>query len=288
MTLHQVAATVDESMRIRRCDACGRWHRPRPIHIGDAIRCPLFVPESLRAFRLKAFNAILREHKGDPSLRETDKIPAYLFRHVDALSWASRGIQSREATRDALRVMERMMHLGRNMREPRATEQTQAPRRPPTGHSGPKDTAAHAPRYTMHFDGASRGNPGLAGAGAVIYGPDGREVWSGSEFVGACSTNNEAEYQALILGLREAQARGIRPMAIRGDSQLIVSQMLGRYRVRQENLRPLFREAREISRGLGPLDMEHVRRGFNTRADQLANQAIDNYVAQQGSIPGSR
>ena len=89
--------------------------------------------------------------------------------------------------------------------------------------------------YVMNFDGCSKGNPGPAGAGAVIY-QNGIEIWGSCEFVGKKETNNMAEYAGLILGMKEAVHRNIRKIAIKGDSLLVIKQMRGEYKVKSENL----------------------------------------------------
>jgi ribonuclease HI len=126
----------------------------------------------------------------------------------------------------------------------------------------------------MSIDGAARGNPGPAGVGVVIKEAGGtfrRELW---EYIGE-STNNAAEYQALLLGLTEAarlQATGIR---VRSDSELLVRQMEGRYRVKHPRLMELHSRARDLIREFRSFEIEHVRRELNDEADALANRAID-------------
>ena len=95
------------------------------------------------------------------------------------------------------------------------------------------------PMHTLYFDGCSKGNPGRAGAGAVLYDDTGSEVFAESVFVGYRATNNEAEYTGLILGLTEALKRGITTeLLVRGDSQLVIRQMQGKYKVNSPNLVP--------------------------------------------------
>ena len=90
--------------------------------------------------------------------------------------------------------------------------------------------------HTMFFDGCSKGNPGRAGAGAVIYDASGNEVFAESVFAGYSTTNNEAEYTGLILGLNAALKCGIAELQVRGDSQLVIRQMQGKYRVNSPKL----------------------------------------------------
>jgi len=127
--------------------------------------------------------------------------------------------------------------------------------------------------HTMYFDGCSKGNPGLAGAGAVIYTND-EEVWSGSYFVGTQSTNNEAEYAGLILGLKKASEMNIQHLVVKGDSQLIIYQMLGKYKCNSLNLLPLYQAAKKLEGDFERVDYKHVLRNLNHRADELSNIAI--------------
>ncbi len=127
---------------------------------------------------------------------------------------------------------------------------------------------------TIYFDGASRGNPGEAGAGAVLYDEAGRCVCEISRPLGRL-TNNRAEYLSLILALEEAAARKARRVKVFTDSELVANQMTGVYGVKSPALRPLFREAQELSRRFRGFSINHVPREENKRADELANLAID-------------
>lgn len=131
----------------------------------------------------------------------------------------------------------------------------------------------------LRTDGAARGNPGPAGAGAVLEDVNGRVLREVSEYLGS-RTNNQAEYEALLLGLREALAEaGPRATETRLDvvldSELVVRQLLGRYKVRDAELRGLFDEAWRLASRLGAFAPRHVPREQNARADELANLAID-------------
>ena len=128
--------------------------------------------------------------------------------------------------------------------------------------------------YTLYFDGCSKGNPGRAGAGAVIYDSAMTEIWSSAEFVGANSTNNEAEYTGLLIGLRKAVEMGITHLLVRGDSQLIVRQMNKEYKVKSVSLKPMHLEAVELAKSIGQIRYEHVYREFNKRADELSNLGL--------------
>jgi ribonuclease HI len=128
--------------------------------------------------------------------------------------------------------------------------------------------------WTVCADGASRGNPGPAAIGAAVYDPSGREVHTVSRRIGR-ATNNEAEYQAAIAGLEAALALGARHVLLSMDSELIVRQLEFRYRVRNERLRPFFNRILELRRRFETFAVRHVPRGQNSRADQLANLALD-------------
>ena len=124
-----------------------------------------------------------------------------------------------------------------------------------------------------NIDGGSRGNPGPAAFGVYIALPDGQAV----ELKGFIphSTNNVAEYNGLLAALRWAVEHQIRTLHIRADSELLVKQMKGQYRVKSPGLLPLYDEARGLVRKLGRVTFEHVRREYNKDADRLANEAMD-------------
>lgn len=125
----------------------------------------------------------------------------------------------------------------------------------------------------IYTDGGSRGNPGPAGIGAVIT-KGGAQVASISEFLGA-TTNNVAEYTALIRALEKSLECGIEKVEVRTDSELMVKQMNGEYRVKNEGLKPLFLQAQMLKSRFASFAIVHVRREFNKEADRLANIAMD-------------
>ena len=129
-------------------------------------------------------------------------------------------------------------------------------------------------KWTVFADGASRGNPGPASIGAVVYDPEGREVHTVSRRLGR-ATNNEAEYQAAIAGLEAALALGADHVQLRMDSELIVRQLQFRYKVRHPRLQPFFHRLIELRNRFDSFDVAHVPRVQNKRADQLANLALD-------------
>ena len=133
-------------------------------------------------------------------------------------------------------------------------------------------------RVTVNCDGAARGNPGPAGAGAVVVAEDGAVLAEVAEGLGE-TTNNVAEYTAVIRGLEEAQRLGAREVLLRSDSQLLINQLTGRYRVKAPHLQPLHRQVRDLIRSFDRVDLEHVPRERNTAADALANLGVDRWLA---------
>lgn len=129
-------------------------------------------------------------------------------------------------------------------------------------------------RYVLYTDGAARGNPGPAAIGAVLYRDDGLRVGTIGETVGV-TTNNVAEYQALLAGLRLAMAVGVEDLTVRADSELLVRQIEGTYKVKSERLKPLYQTVRRLLSGFRSVTMEHIPRERNTEADALANAALD-------------
>ena len=129
-------------------------------------------------------------------------------------------------------------------------------------------------RWTVYSDGASRGNPGPASIGAVVYDESMREVEAISQALGR-ATNNEAEYQAALAGIEAALALGGGDVEMRMDSELIVRQLQGRYKMRNERLRPYFNRINELMSQFDSVKVRHVPREQNKRADQLANMALD-------------
>lgn len=127
---------------------------------------------------------------------------------------------------------------------------------------------------TAHCDGGSRGNPGPSGYGAVIEGANGQILARLSEFLGI-QTNNFAEYSGLLAVLKWALANGHSRLKVISDSELMVKQMQGKYKVGSPTLRPLWEEARRLSRNLEKFEMGHTLRGGNKEADRLANEAMD-------------
>jgi ribonuclease HI len=126
----------------------------------------------------------------------------------------------------------------------------------------------------LHVDGASRGNPGEAGFGIHVTDASGGEVASLFGYIGK-ATNNVAEYQALLHALRFALARGAGSVEVFSDSELLVRQLEGRYRVKNAGLQPLHREAQSLLARFAKATVAHVPRERNREADALANRAVD-------------
>lgn len=129
----------------------------------------------------------------------------------------------------------------------------------------------------VHTDGASRGNPGPAGAGAQIATPDGEVLAEVAESLGE-TTNNVAEYTAAIRGLEKARELGASVVILKTDSLLLVNQLAGRYRVRTPHLQPLHRRVRELASQFDRVSFEHVPREQNREADRLANEGADAWL----------
>ncbi len=125
-----------------------------------------------------------------------------------------------------------------------------------------------------HVDGGSRGNPGPAGYGVVLTTADGMPVAEIGEFIGR-TTNNFAEYQGLLAALDYAIENGHRRVKIRSDSELMVRQLQGRYKVNSPALAPLYQKARQMIAGFDAFAIEHIPRELNRQADRLANLAMD-------------
>lgn len=136
------------------------------------------------------------------------------------------------------------------------------------------EVKAVAGRHELYVDGASRGNPGEAGAGALIKDPSARVVKRLKKFLGR-TTNNVAEYSALVMGLEAARSMGIDRISVFADSELMVKQLNGVYKVKSEDLRPLYEKAAALSKGFKEFSIRHIYREKNAAADALSNEAID-------------
>jgi probable phosphoglycerate mutase len=138
---------------------------------------------------------------------------------------------------------------------------------------------AEVDEVVVWTDGGARGNPGPAGYGVVVTDRAGNRLAEISEGIG-WATNNVAEYRGVIAGLERARALGARRVTVRADSLLAVNQQLGRWKVRNEGLRPLADQARRLAKGFERVTWQHVPRERNRLADALANRAMD----EQGKL----
>ncbi len=138
------------------------------------------------------------------------------------------------------------------------------------------ETERPGQRLILRTDGASRGNPGQAAAGIVIEREDGSQLAVGKLYLGTL-TNNQAEYRALILGLKSVGAYAPAAVTVYMDSELVVRQMIGQYKVNPGPLLELHREAQALVAALPGVTFNHVLRGSNAAADRLANEAIAEY-----------
>jgi ribonuclease HI len=128
------------------------------------------------------------------------------------------------------------------------------------------------PALVLYVDGSVEGNPGPGAIGVVVESEDGTPVEAWGEAIGHV-TNNQAEYRALLAGLRKARQLGAKAVTVRSDSQLLVRQLLGQYRVKDAKLRPVYEEARRLAGSFKRFAIEHIRREANRAADRLANRA---------------
>ncbi len=154
-------------------------------------------------------------------------------------------------------------------------------KRPPTprgarlfADAAPQAASSAVAAHRANIDGGSRGNPGPASYGVVIRDPRGEVVAKLKKYIGR-STNNVAEYYGLIAALDYAQSHGIRALRVESDSELLVKQMRGQYKVKSAELRPLFERARKMAQSFDSFRIDHVYREKNAEADALANEALD-------------
>ena len=134
--------------------------------------------------------------------------------------------------------------------------------------------AAGKPIMEIHTDGASRGNPGPAAVG-MVFGLKGGEKLAGYYEVIGKATNNVAEYRAVVIALEHCQRWGVKRVHLKMDSELIVRQLHGAYRVKSPDLRPLYQQVMFLTKGLDDFRVTHIKRALNGQADALANRALD-------------
>lgn len=155
------------------------------------------------------------------------------------------------------------------------------PRRSPTtrakslfGDAGSERTPAAAAAHRINIDGASRGNPGPAAYGVLIRDARGETVAKLKKYIGRF-TNNVAEYYGFIAAMDYALSHGVRAIRVESDSELLVKQMRGLYKVKSADLQPLYERAQKMSKGFDSFRIDHVYREQNREADALANEALD-------------
>ncbi len=164
------------------------------------------------------------------------------------------------------------------------------PRRPPTPRGkglfgdAPAEPKPAAAAHRANIDGGSRGNPGPAAYGVIIRDGRGEIVAKLKKYIGRM-TNNVAEYYGLIAAMDYAQSHSIRALRIESDSELLVKQMRGQYKVKSEDLRPLFERAQKMSKTFDSFRIEHVYREQNREADALANEALDETEGGKPKLP---
>lgn len=127
---------------------------------------------------------------------------------------------------------------------------------------------------TLYIDGGARGNPGPAGIGVIISDKNGKKIKEFNKYIGI-TTNNIAEYNAVIYGLQEALIEKADEVILNLDSELVAQQLKGEYRVKNPNIRPLFEQALHLISGFKKVDIKHINREKNKEADKLVNKAIN-------------
>jgi ribonuclease HI len=166
------------------------------------------------------------------------------------------------------------------------------PKRPSTsrgknlfGDTAPETKPATAAAYRINIDGGSRGNPGPAAYGVLIRDANGGVIAKLKKYIGRF-TNNVAEYYGLIAAMDYAQAHGVRALRIESDSELLVKQMRGQYKVKSADLQPLYERAQKMSKAFDSFRIDHVYREQNREADALANEALDETEGKP-AVPGA-
>ena len=143
--------------------------------------------------------------------------------------------------------------------------------------------AAPEIQATLFADGGSRGNPGPAASGAVLVAPDGTVLMEVGSYLGV-ATNNVAEWNGLLEGLIAARSLNIERLAVRLDSELVVKQLTGEYRVKHPDLQPFHQKAKKLMREFAHIDLKHVPRKDNKLADALVNAVLDEKAAAGGTV----
>jgi len=154
----------------------------------------------------------------------------------------------------------------------------------PPPEPGPPPSDEHSPHLIVYVDGASSGNPGPCGCAAVVKTPGGETVFEKARAFGP-ATNNVAEYQGMLLGLEVAATLRARRLTIRSDSELLVRQLAGDYKVRSPHLKPLWRQARGMLAPFETVEIEHIPRTANNEADALARKALEKARQVDAELP---
>ncbi len=185
-----------------------------------------------------------------------------------------KGSEVEKAAARAAEELQESMDLSKSEREARKRERAAAAEAERQATTAAVEAAARPVRTRLFTDGAARGNPGPAGAGAVIVSPEGHIVAKVGKFLGD-ETNNVAEYMGLIIGLKRAKAMGIKELDVLADSELMVRQLNGEYAVKAEHLKPLHDEAKALLKAFAEIEIRHIPREQNGQADAMSNRAID-------------
>lgn len=214
-------------------------------------RYPGLTRDRVRSLLRQAAVLICAEEEGLPPMSDSLPLPA-------------------RAPRPGQRPMDAETALGSQ-----SPAQSPLPPRPPaTELNEPNDETTGPRRLRIFSDGASRGNPGPAGAGAVVLRTDGEVVARCGKFLGV-RTNNFAEYTGVIIGLETALRLGADEVELCSDSELLVRQLQGRYKVKHESLKPLHGKVKELLGRFAKVSVQHVPRNQNKLADEMSNRAID-------------
>ncbi len=196
-----------------------------------------------------------------------------LLRHIAREEPLTTTLQAYGLSREVLvRVLERAAELIDKAPAPApvpASARKEAPVR-----EVPSAAVVPGTRMRVYSDGAARGNPGPAGAGAVLVAPDGQVVDRLGKYLGI-QTNNFAEYMGLLIGLERARDLGVKEVEVYADSELMIRQLDGKYQVKSPTLRPLYEDARRLLKGFSRVKLVHVPRAQNSAADEMSNRAID-------------
>ncbi len=188
-----------------------------------------------------------------------------------------KGSEVERAAARAAEELQESMELSKAEREARRRERAAAAaavEKQEAAEEAEVAALARPVQTRLYCDGAARGNPGPAGAGAVIVNPAGHIVAKVGKFLGE-ETNNVAEYMGLILGLKRAKAMGIKELEVLADSELVVKQVRGEYAVKAEHLAPLHAEAIALFKAFDQIEIRHIPREENGQADAMSNRAID-------------